>query len=165
MCDFSNLSDEQKEQYHRQLNEYAQSIGGVNFFLQLLEAIRETNPHPLTSAHREFVSGTARIKWNKVIFQDKLQLLIKARENEGKNGNLLPKKEAKGFKKILNLLRTMKPIVFTVTPAHREEGNGFFFQPLERMSESNTKLNFVFEILFFCSAESAKKILNYKAKN
>jgi hypothetical protein len=70
----------------------------VNFFLQLLEAIRETNPHPLTSAHRE-------------------------------------------------------------------EGNGFFFQPLKRISESNTKLNFVFEMLFFCSAESAKKILNYKAKN
>ena len=164
MCDFNSLSDEQKEQYHKQLNDYAQRLGGVNFLLQLIESIRETRPHPLTATNREFAASTARLKWNKVIFNDKLQLLIKTREDKGGNGNLLPKKESKGFKKVLNLLRTMKPIIFTVMPIHREDGDGFIFQPFEIISENNTKLNFIFEVLFFSSVGSAKEILNYKKK-
>lgn len=165
MCGFNNLDDEQKEEYQKQLSGYAQSIGGVNFFLQLLETIRETSPHPLISTNREFTVGIAKVKWNKVIFNYKLQSLIKARSNQDKRGNLLPKKDTKGYKKTLNLLRTMKPIVFTVKPAHREDGDGFMFQPLEIVSETSTKLNPIFDILFFCSVETSKKILNYKTKS
>ncbi len=165
MCDFNSLSDEEKEQYCEQLNNYAKSIGGVNFFLQLLEAIRETKPHPLISANREFTVGVAKVKWNKVIFNDKLQLLIKARTDRNKQGNLLPKIDTKGYKKVLNLLRTMKPIVFTVKPAHREDGDGFMFQPFEIVSETSTKLTPIFDMLFFCSVDNTKKILNYKSKS
>jgi len=165
MFDFKNLPDEQKAHYHEKLHEYAQRIGGVNFLLQLIEGVREASPHPLTNTSKELILDTVKLKWNKVIFNDKLQLLIKTRENGGKGGNLLPKKDAKGFKKILNLLRTMKPIIFTVMPVHREDGSGFIFQPFEIVSETNTKLNFIFEILFFTSAASAKEILNYKVKN
>jgi hypothetical protein len=164
MFDFNSLPDEQKEHYHEKLHAYAQRAGGVNFLLQLIEGIREASPHPLTATHRELSLSTIKLKWNKVVFNDKLQLLIKIRENGGKGGNLLPKKEAKGFKKALNLLRMMKPIIFTVMPAHREDGDGFIFQPFEIVSDSNTKLTFIFEILFFSSIGNVKEILNYKKK-
>ncbi len=164
MFDFNSLPDEQKAYYHDKLHEYAERIGGVNFLLLLIEAIKEASPHPLTATHRELSLSSVKLKWNKVIFNDKLQLLIKTHENGGKGGNLLPKKETKGFKKVLNLLRMMKPIIFTVMPAHREDGEGFIFQPFEIISESNTKLNFIFEILFFSSMGSVKEILNYKTK-
>jgi hypothetical protein len=62
-----------------------------------------------------------------VIFNDKLQLLLKARVNEGKQDNLLPSKDEKNFKKVLNVVRTLKPIVFQVKPANSEDGSGFFF--------------------------------------
>ena len=101
------------------------------------------------------------IKWNKVIFNDTLQLLLKARVNEGKQGNFLPKSDEKNYKKILNVVRTLKPIVFHVKPAQKEDGAGFFFQPFDTIDEEKTKLNPVFDALFFSSIETVKKILNY----
>jgi hypothetical protein len=161
MCDFQTLSDEEKRAYHEQLLAAAEKFGGKNFFLHLLEAIRETNPHPLTGKHREFTFELGTVKWNKVIFNDKLQLLQKARLNESRQNNLLPSKEEKSYKKVLNLVRTLKPIVFHVKPANKEDGPGFFFQPFERIDEETTKLNPLFDALFFCSIETVKKILNY----
>ena len=164
MCDFNMLSDEEKKAYHEQLLNAAEKFGGKNFFLHLLEAIREASPHPLTAGNREFSFELGTVKWNKVVFNDKLQLLQKARINEGKQNNLLPPKEEKNYKKVLNLVRTLKPIVFHVKPAHKEDGPGFFFQPFERIDEETTKLNPLFDALFFCAVETVKKILNYEPK-
>ncbi len=87
MCDFNNLDESEKEKYHTMLNECAQNFGGVNFFLQLLEGIRKHKPHPLTAKHSEFKFSRGNIRWEKVIFKDKLNLLLKVRVNESKNGN------------------------------------------------------------------------------
>jgi hypothetical protein len=163
MCDFNTLTDEEKKLHHEKLLLCAENFGGKNFFLQLLEAIRETKPHPLIAANNEFSMELGKIKWNKVIFNDKLQLLLKARVNEGKQDNLLPNKEEKNYKKVLNLLRTLKPIVFHVKPAHKEDGPGFFFQPFDVIDKDTTKLNPLFDALFFCSVDAVKKALNYKA--
>lgn len=164
MCDFHNLSDEDKKIHHEKLLLCANNFGGKNFFLQLLEAIRETKPHPLVAGNSEFDIELGTIKWNKVIFNDKLQLLIKARINEGKQDNLLPAKEEKNYKKVLNVVRTLKPIVFQVKPANQEDGSGFFFQPFDVIDENTTKLNPVFDALFFCSVDTVKKVLNYEPK-
>ena len=164
MCDFHNLSDEDKKIHHEKLLLCANNFGGKNFFLQLLEAIRETKPHPLVAGNSEFDIELGTIKWNKVIFNDKLQLLIKARINEGKQDNLLPAKEEKNYKKVLNVVRTLKPIVFQVTPANQEDGSGFFFQPFDVIDENTTKLNPVFDAIFFCSVDTVKKVLNYEPK-
>jgi hypothetical protein len=48
MCDFNALTDEEKVLHHQKLLQCANAFGGKNFFLQLLEAIRETKPHPGT---------------------------------------------------------------------------------------------------------------------
>lgn len=164
MCDFNALDDAQKLHYHQILLSAAENFGGKNFFLQLLEAIRESKPHPLIAAHREFTIDLGTIKWNKVIFNDKLQLLQKARLKESEQNNLLPKKEEKSYKKVLNLVRTLKPIVFTVRPKSREDGAGFIFQPFDIIDEETTKLNPLFDALFFCSVETVKKILNYEPR-
>ena len=164
MCDFNSLSDAQKLQHHQALLSCANSFGGKNFFLHLLEAIRATKPHPLVASERQFRMELGEIKWNKVIFNDKLQLLLKARIHESKQNNLLPLKEEKNYKKILNVVRTLKPIVFHVTPVNPQDGSGFFLQPFDVIDEKSTKLNPLFDAIFFCSIESVKKALNFEPK-
>jgi len=164
MCDFNSLSEEEKRLHHEKLLLCANNFGGKNFFLNLLEAIRETKPHPLVAANSEFVTEFGNITWNKVIFNDKLQLLLKARVNEGKQDNLLPEKDAKNYKKILNLLRTLKPIVFHVKPADPEDGQGFYFQTFDVINADKTKLDPLFDALFFCSVDAVKKALNYEPR-
>jgi hypothetical protein len=164
MCDFNTLSDEDKSIHHKKLLDCANNFGGKNFFLQLLEVIRETKPHPLISSNSELRIELGTVKWNKVIFNDKIQVLLKARQNESKQGNFLPKPDEKNYKKILNVVRTLKPIVFHVTPADKADGSGFFFQTFDSIDEKTTKLNPVFDALFFCSVETVKKVLNYEAK-
>ena len=164
MCDFNLLSDEDKILQHNKLLECANNFGGKNFFLHLLEAIRETKPHPLTAGNMAFDIELGGVSWNKVIFNDKLQLLLKARKNESKQDNLLPEKNEKNYKKILNVVRTLKPIVFHVKPANPEDGSGFFFQAFDMIDENKTKLNPIFDALFFCSVDTVKKLLNYTPK-
>lgn len=164
MCDFNSLNEEEKKLHHEKLLQCANNFGGKNFFLNLLEAIRETKPHPLIAANSEFVTESGNIKWNKVIFNDKLQLLLKARVNEGKQDNLLPEKEAKHYKKILNLVRSLKPIVFHVKPADPEDGPGFYFQTFDVINAEKTKLDPLFDAVFFCSVDAVKKALNYEPK-
>jgi hypothetical protein len=161
MCDFNALSDEEKAIYHERLITAANSFGGKNFFLHLLEEIRQTRPHPLTNANMTFEIDLGKITWNKVIFKDKLDLLLKARKNESQQDNFLPQKESKEFKKVLNVVRTLKPIVFHVKPENPEDGSGFFFQPFNIIDEEKTKLDPLFDAVFFCSIDTVKKVLNY----
>jgi len=164
MCDFNTLSDEEKLLHHEKLLQCANNFGGKNFFLHLLEAIRESKPHPLVNANMSFNIELGTITWNKVIYNDKLQLLLKARKNEAKQDNLLPNQKEKNYKKVLNVVRTLKPIVFQVKPANTEDGTGFFFQPFDVIDENKTKLTLLFDVLFFCSIDTVKKVLNYTPK-
>lgn len=164
MCNFNTLTDEEKKLYHDKLLTCSDQFGGKNFFLHLLEAIRETKSHPLTAGNMMFEMEQGTVTWNKVIFNDKIQLLLKARKSESKQDNLLPLKEEKHYKKVLNLVRTIKPIVFHVKPADSRNGSGFFFQAFDIIDEERTKLNPVFDALFFCSVETVKKVLNYTPK-
>jgi hypothetical protein len=165
MCDFNTLSNEEKQRYHEQLLACANHFGGINFFLQLLEAIRETKPHPLMAASSQFSTQVGTIHWNKVIFNDKLQLLIKARTYESRQNNFLPPSSEKSYKKVLNVVRTLSPIVFHVTPKAKEDGTGFSFHPFDVIDEQKTKLNPIFDAIFFCAIDTVKKVLNYTPKD
>lgn len=164
MCDFNSLSDSAKQAYHEQLSEYADAFGGTNFFLQLLEAIRKTKPHPLIAKNCEFKFSRGTVKWNKVIFKDKITLLMKIRILENEHGNLLPDAKDKSYKSILNLLRTLKPILFDVKPKNRNDGDGFSLHPFDIIDENTTRINPVFDALFFCSVDTIRKILTYQQK-
>ena len=160
MCDFNNLNDEEKLHYHSILMTCAKNYGGLNFFLQLVEALRESNAHPLCSRHQDFLFDLGNIRWGKTIFNDKVQLIEKIRKE--KKINLLEGKEGKELKKVINLIRTLSPITFSVRPALRDDGEGFDFKAFDEIDEKDIRLNPVFEALFFCSPELVKKILNYQ---
>jgi len=164
MCDFNNLTDEEKAKYHHLLLEKADAFGGTNFFLQLLEGIRKHKPHPLTAKHSEFKFSRGNVRWEKVIFKDKLSLLLKTRVNESENGNFLPSKDDKAYKNVMNLVRTFAPIEFTVTPKNMNDGEGFTVKAFDKIDEDTTRLNPVFDALFFCSVDTIKKILSYTPK-
>jgi hypothetical protein len=141
------------------LSKCAAAFGGVNYFLQLLEAIRGHKPHPLTAKNCEFRFALGTIKWGKVIFDDKLTILLKARQSETKNGNLLPSPDDKSYKNVMNLVRALNPIVFEVKPKNIKDGEGFSVHPFDVIDENVTRLNPVFDALFFRSLDTVKKIL------
>jgi len=162
MCDFNNLTDEEKLHYHTLLTTAANNYGGINFFLQLIEAIRDSSPHPLTSRHQDFLFELGNIRWGKTIFNDKIILIEKLRKEKNEKGNLLKDKEGKEYKKTINLIKTLSPITFSVRPSLRDDGEGFDFKAFDNINEETTTLNPIFEALFFCSVDIVKKILNYK---
>ncbi len=164
MCDFNTLDDDAKKRYHHQLLECATALGGKNFFLNMLEAIRKTKPHPLMAKQCEFRFSHGSIRWDKVIFQDKLTLLSKVRIQESKQGNLLPKQSHQSYKKVLNLVRTLQPITFHVKPKQRKDGDGFSMKALDMINDNTTRLNPLFDAIFFCSIDTVKKILSYQPK-
>ncbi|MDH5465366.1 MAG: hypothetical protein OEW60_07015 [Thiovulaceae bacterium] len=144
--------------------ECADAFGGKNFFLQLLEAIRKEKPHPLLAKHAKFSFEMGTITWEKVIFKDKLDLLLRIRVNESKTGNLLPDKNDKNFKKVMNLIRTLAPVEFDIKPSSDVSGIGFSVKAFDMINETTTRINPLFDMLFFCSIETAKKVLNYTPK-
>jgi len=162
MCDFNNLSEEEKLRYHELLMTCANNYGGLNFFLQLLEAIRDTTPHPLASSYQDFLFDLGDIRWGKTIFNDKIELIKSTRVARSSEKSFLPNEGDKKYKKVLNLIRTLDPIVFSVRPKLRDEGEGFDFKAFEKVDEQTVTLNPIFEALFFCSIDTVKKILTYK---
>ena len=145
------------------LNDCATAIGGKNIFLQILEAMQNAGSSPLMNQNCEFRFARGTIKWSKPIFREKIELLNKIRANNT-DGNLFPRQEIKGYKTIINLLRTLKPIVFHVLPKNKKDGKGFSFQPFDIIDDKTTRLNPIFEALFFMSVTQVKKILNTKTK-
>ena len=62
------------------------------------------------------------------------------------------------------MVRTLRPIVFNIKPANDEDGSLLIFQPFDVIDETTTKLNPIFDAIFFCSLETVKKALNYVPK-
>lgn len=164
MCDFNNLDSQTKLHYKTMLHDTALALGGVNFFLQFLETVRHTKPHVLLASNCKLHTPWAYVTWSKVIFKDKLDLFLKARLLESKNGNFLPSSDDKNYKNVLNLVRTLSPIHFEFHPKNVEEIHPFSVQPFDLIDAQTTRINPHFDALFFCSIETIKKILNYEPK-
>ncbi len=163
MCDFHNLSDKEKLYYHNLLLNCANNFGGLNFFLQLIEKLRDSSAHPLCSRYKDFIFDLGTIRWGKIIFNDKVQLIERRRKEKHENGNFLPNTESKDYKRILNLIRTLSPITFSVRPSLRDDGEGFDFKAFDVIEDKITRINPVFDALFFCPIKTVKTILEYKA--
>lgn len=161
MCDFNNLDEETKQSYHELLTKCAQAFGGINYFLQLIEELRKTKPHPLTAKGCAFHFPLGVVRWDKVIFNDKVLLLAKVKDDALKDGNILHEKGTRAYKNAFNLIRTLSPVTFKATP---KEGEGFEVKAFDTIDENTVKLNPVFEALFFAPIWATKNVLNYKAK-
>lgn len=162
MCRFHQLDSADKILLRDQLLAYAALIGGKNSFLKLLETIKNTSPHPLISKSSLLRFPKGLIKWNKNVHRDNLTILstrMNARTEE--NQNLMVSKEDKSYKNVVNMLRSLGPLNFTVAMNNESDGKGFTFKAFDIIDEDTTVMNPIFEIFFFCPVNVTKKVLNF----
>ncbi len=165
MCNFNNQTQETKESLHLFMSKAAQSIGGVNYLLALIEAMRTKKPSPLMQKNCQIASNNTIIKWNKVVFKDKIDLiqkiLIAHREAQEKNFNILNETNTKEKKSIINMARTLAPLQFVITPQNQNDGEGFSFSVFDTLENETIIFNPIFIAMFFCSSEFSKKAIKY----
>ena len=162
MCNYNQLSTEQKEILYHFMNDGAKSVGGVNLLLSLLEKIRENKLNALSSKHLKIEDEQTQIQWNKIIFKDKVELLHKLIISAKDEENILKDKTPKEAKKILNLAKTLSPINFIISSKEDSYEDSINFKAFEIIESDMIKLNPVFVAIFFCSIEFTKKVLKYK---
>ena len=158
---FNILSQEDKLKYHQELKICVTAFSGMNHFLQLIENIRKTKPNPIMSGTCEVHFFLGTLRWSKVIFKDKIDMLINARIYENENRTLLPKKEHKDYKKTLNMIRTISPIEFILKPKDLKNGDKYSFFAFDEYDD-RVCINPVFDSIFFSSLDTVKSALNYK---
>jgi len=161
MCNFNQLDDNEKSRLHQTISDAAKKIGGANFFLSLEEALRTKGQHPLINKDMKAASNNTIIKWNKVIFKDKVELIKEIIETSRADGesNILAKAEGKKRKNIINMIRTLSPLEFEVVPQNPNDGEGFRFKAFEKIEDETALFDPLFLALFFCSIEFSKKAL------
>jgi len=166
MCNFNNQSDETKAVIHLFMQKAAQSVGGVNYLLALIEAMRDKKPSPLMQKNRQIASNNTIISWKKVVFKDKIdvieKILVTHREAQEKDFNLLNEPNVKTKKNILNMARTLAPLEFIVKPQNQNDGEGFSFAVFDTMKDDEIKFNPIFIAMFFCSTAFTKNALKYE---
>lgn len=166
MCNFNKQNKDTKALIHLFMKKAAQNVGGVNFLLALIEAMKSKKPNPLIYKERQISSNNTIIKWNKVVFKDKLMvlenILLSHKSSEEPDFNILADKSDKKRKAIINMVRTLAPIEFIVTPQNPNDGSGFNFKVFESIEDDSVKINPIFIAMFFCSTEFTKKALKYE---
>ena len=158
MINYDSLDKDKKLDLKIQLTKYASLIGGKNHFLSLIEAIRMSRPHPLMEKEAYFRFNKGIIKWEKVIFKEKVNLLISLIRDDDRNNNLMPKDGDRNYKTVMNLLRTIGPMKFEVRPKNSKDGSGFTINPIEIIDKNTCEINFMFEVLFFLPIQLIKKM-------
>ena len=139
------------------LHECADSIGGKNFFLTLAETIRTTREGIIVAEKKQINYTTGTMTWNKTLHADNWRLLIESAKVRTKDGNILLSSEDKRHKNILNMIRTLKPLTFTVKPNNSEDGEGFSFTALDIVDEKTTRVSPLFKSMFVMPIEVLKK--------
>lgn len=166
MCNFNKQTEDTKALIHLFMKKAAQNVGGANFLLALIEAMKTKKPNPLMYKEKKISSNHTTIKWNKVVFKDKLdileEILVGHRSSEDPDFNILNNESAKKRKAILNMVKTLAPIEFIVTPQNPNDGDGFSFKVFDTVEDDNVKINPIFVAMFFCSTEFTKKALKHE---
>jgi len=166
MCNFNKQTEQTKEFMSLFMQKAADSVGGANFLLALIEAMKTKRPNALIVKEKQVASNNTIIKWNKVVFKDKLEviegILLEHKSTENPDFNILENENAKKRKNILNMIKTMSPIEFVVTPQNHKDGEGFSFKVFDIAEDKSAKMNPIFIAMFFCGTEYTKKALKYR---
>lgn len=137
----------------------ADSVGGKNFFLTLAETIRTTREGIIVGEKKQINYTNGILTWNKTLHADNWRLLIESAKVRTKDGNILLPSEDKRHKNILNMIRTLKPLSFTVTPTNAADGEGFTFSALEVIDEKTTRISPLFKALFVMPIDLLRKAM------
>nr|WP_321267124.1 hypothetical protein [uncultured Sulfurimonas sp.] len=167
MCNYNKQDENTKEFLHSLMKKIADSVGGTNFLLGLIEEMKKHKPNALMYKHTKIESEQLSISWNKIVFKDKLDLLEDVlhshKSSEGVDFNILENDNIKKRKNILNMVKALAPITFVVTPKDAKNGGGFDFKVFESIEDDCVKINPVFVAMFFCSIDFTKKALKYNS--
>jgi ribosomal protein L15 len=155
---FNNLSHDEKLEIQKLVLQTIEKIGSRNYFLGMIEDIKESKQHPLLNKTGKchFTNGT--ITWGKAIYKDKvvsLKNMIISHDDD----NILTIQNPKLNKDIKNALKAMGKLEFVV---HIKGEEKFTFKPFNTISEKNVELDPLFQIIFFDGLNNTKKILIYK---
>ena len=166
MCNFNKQNEDTKALIHLFMTKAAENVGGTNFLLALIEAMKSKKPSALSEKNSQVASNNSIIKWNKVVFKDKVDLiqsiLDQHRSSENPNFNIIDVENQKRKKNIINMVRALTPIEFVVTPQNPNDGAGFNFKVFESISDEEVVLNPIFIAMFFCSTDFTKKALKHE---
>ncbi|MDD2369569.1 MAG: hypothetical protein PHQ90_09730, partial [Sulfuricurvum sp.] len=97
--------------------------------------------------------------WNKTLHADNWRLLVETAKVRTKDGNILLSSEDKRHKNILNMIRTLKPLTFTVKPNNSADGEGFSFNALEVIDDKTTHVSPLFKALFVMPIDVLRKTM------
>ncbi|MDD5119670.1 MAG: hypothetical protein PHP90_13890, partial [Sulfuricurvum sp.] len=139
------------------LRECADSVGGKNFFLTLAETIRSTREGIIVGEKKQINYTSGTMTWNKTLHADNWRLLVETAKVRTKDGNILLSSEDKRHKNILNMIRTLKPLTFTVKPNNSADGEGFSFNALEVIDDKTTHVSPLFKALFVMPIDVLRK--------
>ena len=159
MCNYNSLTEAQKESLKADIEAIAQMMGGLNPFFKMIEKLRATKPHPLSSRNSKVLIDRCEISWDKVIFLDKVTLLEKAiKSNREENGYTISfDPDDKKNKNMINLIRTLSPVSFTLKVSNSV--NGVEFKIFNETGRSSAELNPLFVTIFFCYVNFMKAVL------
>lgn len=157
---FNSLDDETKTKLHEDITTCAQSVGGTNFFLTIIEDIKKENNHPLLNKSGAYHYSSGRISWGKQIYRDTFTLLQEGLKREESEGSMLAGLDAKTQKIVTNMMRALKPIEIKVSPKNRKDGEGFSFRIFEEV-DGVFKTSFLYKTVFFYNTSFAKEALGY----
>lgn len=160
--DFNKLEKNIKEELHQEFTNYANILGGKNFFLKMIEDIRAEKPNPLLNKTGTFHTSKAKLTLSKSMFKDTYTTLFDSIRREERNGDMLDGIEPKEYKATMNMMRTLKNTKITVTS--KESDESFSFDILDTQEEKKTKVTFTFKAIFFYHLDEAKKALSYEIK-
>jgi len=160
---YDNLSNEQKQELKEQLVSYADKIGGTNQLLTLIENIKNTKPNALLNKQATFKSDTIVITWQKSIFKDTLTTTFNAIKQEDRHGDILKGLNPKDYKSTMTMMKILKPITIKIEPKD-DKLEGFEFTILDTSIAKNTKISFIFKVLFFYNVSIIKKAITFEVK-
>lgn len=160
---FNELPIEKKIELHEELLALSSSVGGKNFFLQMIEDIKKEKPNPLLNKSSAYHYSKGRMSWTKAIYKDTLTQLFTAMRKEEKEGDMLEGLKPKDYKVTMNMMKALKPLEITIKPKNSEDGEGFSFFILDTTQEKKTKVSFIFKAIFFYNVDFVKTILNFEA--
>ncbi|MEA3513051.1 MAG: hypothetical protein U9R37_05565 [Campylobacterota bacterium] len=155
---FNNLSADEQINIQKIVLDCMEILGGRNYFLGMIEDIKESKQHPLLNKTGKchFKHGT--ITWGKEIYKDKVEALKSLLINHQEE-NILTVKNEKLNKDVKNTIKTLGKLNFLI---EIKDGNSFTFNPFKTINETDVELNPLFQIIFFDSLNNTKRILDYK---
>jgi hypothetical protein len=154
---FNNLSHDEKLDIQKIVLDCMDTIGGRNYFLGMIEDIKDSKQHPLLNKTSKFHFQQGTITWGKEIYKDKV-IAIKNMLIKFPDDNILTIKDAKLQKEVSNSIKTLGKLTYTIDT---KNGNKYSFKSFNTISENNVEISIMFQIIFFDSINNTKRILDY----